>query len=146
MKKNKFYVVSCQSTQIRIDINWPEADVDAVFSEVSRMFPSKHTVKTKTPTSSSIDILLNVLYEEFKGDPYNKNKTQWQKRGIHVQETNGLMMGNSSIIFEIDLLKTPINTLPEVVEELQTVVSNFTNKIVRYYKPKTQLSSGIGFI
>lgn len=143
--KNKNFETSCGLINIRIDIDWKKADVDVVYSEVKRMFPTTHTVKSKTPTSSSVDVLLEKLFEEFKGDPYNKNTTQWQKRGIEYNESNGLMQGNASVVFEIDLRKTPINTLPEVVEELKKVVSKFTSKIVKYYKPKTELKSGIGF-
>lgn len=145
MKKSKNFKTSCGIVDVRIDIDWKDADVDAVYSEVGRMFPTTHTVKSKTPTSSSIDILLEALFEEFKGDPYNKNTTEWQRRGIEYKEGNGLMQGNSSVIFEIDLIKTPVNTLPEVIEELKKVVSKFTSKIVKYYKPKTELKSGIGF-
>ncbi len=143
--KNKNFETSCGLINIRIDIDWKKADVDVVYSEVKRMFPTTHTVKSKTPTSSSVDVLLEKLFEEFKGDPYNKNTTQWQKRGIEYKEAEGLMQGNASILFEIDLLKTSVNTLPEVIEELRKVVSKFTSKIVKYYKPKTKVSSGIGF-
>lgn len=147
MRKNQRYKVSCGIIQIRIDINWDKADVDAVFSEVSRMFPSKHQVKgNQTPTSASVGVLLEALFEEFKSDPYNKNTTIWQQRGIETCERNGLMMGNSFVVFEVDLNKTPIETLPQVVEELKKVVSSFVSKYVRYYKEKTKLKSGIGMI
>lgn len=144
MKKQR-YKVSCDSIQIRIDVNWDEADVDAVFSEVSRMFPSSHKVKgNQTPTSASVHRFLNELFEEFQSDPYNKNKTFWQQKGIEISKANGLMMGNSSVIFDVDLLKTPIEKLPETINLLKSTVSKFVSKYVRYYKEKTKLHSGIG--
>ena len=143
MKKN--YKVSCDEIKIRVDIHWPEADVDAVFSEMSRMFPTSHTVSnSKTPKSDSVDNMLEQLWEEFKSDPYNKNTTQWQKRGIEIGEYTGLMMGNAHVMFTIDLTKTPIESLQDVIMELKSVVSKHTSKGVKYYKQETKLSSGIG--
>lgn len=145
--RNQRYKVSCDTIQIRIDVNWDEADVDAVFSERSRMIPTKHQVKgNQTPTSASVSVFQNALFEEFKSDPYNKNTTIWQQKGIEYEEGSGLMMGNSFVVFEIDLNKTPIETLPEVVELLKKTVSKFVSKYVRYYKENTKLSSGIGMV
>jgi len=143
--KNQRYKVTCHTVQIRVDVNWDEADVDAVFSEVSRMIPTSHQVKgNQTPTSESVDVLQNALFKEFISDPYNKNETIWQKKGIEYDGGSDLMMGNSFVLFEIDLNKTPIETLPEVVELLKKTVSKFVSKYVRYYKRNTKLSSGIG--
>ncbi len=143
--KNQRYKVSCGIIEIRIDVNWDQANVDAVFSERSRMFPTKHKVKgNQTPTSASVDVLQNALFEEFKSDPYNKNTTIWQQKGIDYSEGSELMMGNSFVVFEVDLNKTPIQTLPEVVELLKKTVSKFVSKYVRYYKENKKLNSGIG--
>jgi hypothetical protein len=145
--KNQRYKVSCGSIDIRIDINWDEADVDAVFSEVSRMIPTSHQVKgNQTPTSESVHKLLHELFEEFKSDPYNKNETIWQQKGIGFKEANGLMMGNSFIVFDVDLEKTPVEKLPETIILLKSTVSKFVSKYVRYYKNETKLNSGIGMI
>lgn len=143
--KNQRYKVSCGIIKIRIDVDWEEADVDAVFSEVSRMFPTSHKVKgNQTPTSESVGVLQDALFEEFKSDPYNKNATIWQQKGISYEEGSDLMMGNSFVVFDIDLGKTPIESLPEVVKELKGVVSKFVSKYVRYYKEKVNINSGIG--
>lgn len=84
------------------------------------------------------------MFQEFQSDPYNKNVTSWQKRGISYETGNGLMMGNSFVVFDVDLNKTPIQTLPEVVELLKKTVSKFVSKYVRYHKENKKLSSGIG--
>jgi len=148
-KQKQRYKITCNSIEVRIDINWDDADVDAVFSEVevSRMFPALHRVNgSRTPTSASVDRLHVVLFDEFKGDPYNKNLTSWQRRGISYQSGSGLMMDNSYVNFCIDIDKTPVEKLADVIRELTHVVSGFVSRYVRYYKENTELKSGIGRI
>lgn len=144
--KNQRYKISCDTIQIRIDVNWDKADVDAVFSEVSRMFPVSHKVTgNQTPTSQSVNNLQNELFKEFISDPYDKNKTIWQQKGITYDNGNGLMMGNSFVYFNVDLKKTKVETLPEVIQELKRVVSKFVSKYVKYYKEKTKIGRSMGF-
>lgn len=145
--KNQRYKVTCDTIQVRIDVNWDEADVDAVFSEVSRMFPSSHKIQgNQTPTSESVDVLQDALFEEFKSDPYNKNETNWQQKGITYDQGSSLMMGNSFVYFNVDLNKTKAETLPEVVKDLRKVVSKFVSKYVRYYKDETKIGRSTGFV
>lgn len=145
MRKQRYKISSGYLT-LRIDINWDEADVDMRFSEVSRMFPTTHQVQNAvTPIGESVDIMMNEMWKHFQSDPYNKNETEWQKRGITIDEHSGLMMGNAFVMFNIDTDKTPLEKLPEVRTELMKVVSRFVSNFVRYYKDKTKRSSGIGF-
>ncbi len=146
MKKQR-YKITCGTITIRIDVNWDEADVDAVFSEVSRMIPTSHKIQgSKTPTSESVQKLQDVLFEEFKSDPYNKNETIWQKMGIGYANGSGLMMGNSYVCFDVDTNKTPIENLPEVVNQLKKVVSKLVSQNVRYYKDETKIGRSTGFV
>lgn len=88
----------------------------------------------------------NALFQEFQSDPYNKDLTTWQKRGISFDQGEGLMMGNAFVVFDIDINKTPIESVPEVVAELKKTVSKFASKYVRYHNQKTILHSGVGLL
>jgi len=145
MRKQRYKISSGYLT-LRIDINWDEADVDMRFAEVGRMIPFKHEVQNNvTPVGESVEKMMDAMWKEFQCDPYNKNETEWQKRGITIDEHSGLMMGNAFIMFNIDTDKTLLENLPAVRAELMKVVSKYVSTFVRYYKDKSVRSSGIGF-
>lgn len=121
----------------RIDIDFPDCDVDAVFSEVSRNFISEHKVKGKrTPTAGSVDMALDFIQTaNWNGDNY---LPELKEIGVEVKETYGLMMGCCHFWCTVDASKFTMDLPDRVIK----IVKPVFRKLLRYHKPNKELRSG----
>lgn len=141
----------------RIDIDFDETDVDAVYQEtrangfngivpIVLIGTHTHVINgNKTPTYDSVDFCLNYL----RGCTRQISKCKWEitnyieplkeftDLGVHVTNTYGLMMGTCHLIFEIPAEK--YNN--DLVKKVELIVYKVFKKFIKYYKNKTKLTA-----
>ena len=112
-----------------IHINWPEADVDAVFAEIGGMFQGEHEVQTNsTPTAESVSRVLDDLM--------TNHREYWDSLKVECKESYGLMMGCCHVTFST----TFEDYTPDLVKHVKADVQHMMSKGVRYYKRKTSIN------
>lgn len=141
----------------RIDIDFPDADVDMVYHEARAngfsgavpsimVEPTVHKVKgNQTPTSESVDFCINYL----SGNMRKVGRGKWEytssvevlpefkKLKVEVKESSGLMMGNAHLVFEVDMQLYDSLLLRKVM----TIVYGVFNKYVQYYPANLQVKA-----
>lgn len=148
--------ISNSLVTFRIDIDFDEADVDAVYQEarlngfagivpIVLMDTHTHTVNgNKTPTAESVEFCLKYLM----GCTCQISKHKWEisnyinplkefiELGVKVKKTYGLMMGTCHLIFEVPAEKYS----NDLVKKVELIVFKVFEKFIKYYKNKTKLT------
>jgi hypothetical protein len=145
-------ITSIKTIQVRIDIDFPDCEVDMVFKRNmgasgivppplldGSAIPIDESKLDKTPIEETVDYGLHWLagYVDRKrrctvSSRYNDKDyrpSELDKLGVEVVEWDGLMMGNSHIIVEMDVEKFT----PELLEKVQKIVHEKMKKYVKYY-------------
>jgi hypothetical protein len=125
----------------RIDINFPESDVDMVYREARSAgvstpctFPfmngtDSHKCQNEiTPTSRSVDYCLSRFWTD--DNTRTREASKFRKMGIEVKQTHGLIMGTCFIVFEV----YAENYSPELVQKATEIVRNTFDKYIQYHK------------
>lgn len=122
MKRAKQVRTTIGEISFRVDVEWPDADVDVVIAQRTT-FHDGHKVKTRTPTADSVDRFLDEL----------ANDEELRDRDIRICETCSLMMGGCFAVFEVD--GDRIGQLQELVDIAVKVMKRTRAKHVRYHRP-----------
>jgi hypothetical protein len=122
------------SIRFRINVDFPDSDVDVVFTE-SRSHIStivliagerRHTVKSQTPTSSSVDACLDILHDS----------KELQSLGVEMVEWHGLMMGCCHFWIEVAADKYT----PELPGQVTKIAQRIFARRIKYYKSGQKLA------
>jgi len=144
---------SVSTVTFRLDINFPNADVDAVLVEAmsSRMtglvppflMDGKQGISldqnklVDTPTEGSVDFCLNLLwgfanentFEITTGRSPSDSPTPLEKLGINVTSIYGLMQGTCHLMCEVSYDKFS----PKLVKKAQEIAQEVFDKYCIYY-------------
>lgn len=140
---------SCSLVTFRIDIDFPDADVDVAigenwknsqFTPFAGDFKHKITTGSVTPTSESVNFCLEYLYGcAVKISPRKWEITnhivplkEFKDLKVNVVNKYGLMQGTCHLIFEVDYELFS----PELVQKVTKLVQDTFKKYVKYYKTK----------
>lgn len=143
-------IVTCDTIKFRIFIEFPNADVDAVWQKFPMTFPEEHIVDTNdTPMNSAVTACLNYIQDASMankmGGKYNKYNNKrlsklFKKLKVSIDESCDLMMG-CSLIFECK----PKDFSVKKVETVRKAVEGVFSKYCVSYKKGHYQPAGIGF-
>lgn len=139
--------IECSNVRFRIDIDFPDSDVDVSIAENWRKsqfcpFTSefKHRIQpeSRTPVGESVDFCLKHIF----GCTHAVSRNKWEFTNhvtplkelekLHVDAVyiRSLCMGNCSIDFEVDTLLFS----RKLVQEVSEIVRKIFKKHIAYYK------------
>lgn len=140
--------IECSFIQFRVDIDFPEADVDMALAEnwsshtpltpFAGTFTHKLRKGSATPRGESVALALDYLH----GCARQISKNKWEstshitplpeleEMGVSVVSTYGLMQGCCHIEFEVAAEKFT----SELVSKVTAFVGQVFKRFVRYYK------------
>lgn len=118
--------VQTEVTEIsfRIDVEWPECDVDVVYSEIGGMYQDIHEVGSRTPTSESVDRFLDAVAQD----------QEIQRASVDFSSSCPLMMGCCHVVFSTG--SENLDRLADLISFAKKRVKELRRKHVRYHKPK----------
>jgi len=124
--RNKPVTTGLCEIKFTVSVDWPDADVDAVYQELGAT--GSHTVAPgRTPTAPSVDAFLNAVWRD----------EELKARGIDVDEWCGLMMGRASVTFSVGPDRLP--ELAELVKFAESRMRGLRRRFVRYHRPGKQV-------
>jgi len=126
MSRNKPVTTGLCEVKFTVSVDWPAADVDAVYQEIGASGSHK-VAPGRTPTAASVDRFLHAVWQDepLKG------------RGIEVDEWCGLMMGCASVTFKVPPERAP--ELPELVGFAEGRMRDLRRRHVRYHRPGREI-------
>jgi hypothetical protein len=120
----------CAVVKFTIQVHWPDADVDAVYSELGGMFQEHTTTNHRTPTDASVERFLSAVFADL----------ELKARGLDAKTSDSLMMGYCAMEFELDVDR--IDELPQLIEFAKRRMRQLRQQHVRYYKKGKHLTGG----
>ncbi len=107
-----------------ISVDWPAADVDAVYQEIGAS--GSHAVAPgRTPTAASVDVFLHAVWQDGEHG-------ELKQRGIGVDAWCGLMMGCASVTFTVPI--DMMSELPALVKFAEGRMKVLRREYVRYHR------------
>jgi len=122
------------TVKFEIVVDFPDCDVDIVFSEIGGLCQGQREVQGKlTPTQMSVDHALHAVY----------GNKQLCDLDVEAYSDHGLMMGSYKLMFE-----TELENLHLKMDKTKQIIESIMKEHVTYYEANTTVGSpmGIGLV